>query len=52
LVKKDEIQKSETRTLIERMYSGSRKAFFAAFADEELSGEEIAALQELIEKKK
>jgi len=48
---KADIQKAETKTLIERLFGGSKKAFFAAFADDNLSREEIEALRELIERK-
>lgn len=50
LIKKDEVQKAETKNLIERLFGGSKKAFFAAFADEKLSPEEIETLKSLIEK--
>jgi len=51
IVKKDEVQKSETNTLIEKLFGGSKKTFFAAFADESLSPDEVEALKALIEKK-
>lgn len=51
MVKRDEVQKAETNTLIEKLFGGSKKAFFAAFADETLSPDEIEALKALIEKK-
>lgn len=51
MVKRDEVQKAETNTLIEKLFGGSKKAFFAAFADEKLSPDEIEALKALIEKK-
>ena len=51
-LKRDEIRKAETNTLIDKLYGGSKQAFFAAFADEQLSFEEIATLKALIEKKK
>ena len=44
-------QKIETETLIQRLFGGSKSAFFAAFADEKLSEDEIGALKALIEKK-
>ena len=50
-IKKNEIQKAETATLIEKLFGGSKKAFFAAFADEKLSSEDVEALKSLIEKK-
>ena len=51
IVKRDEVQRAETNTLIEKLFGGSKKAFFAAFADEKLSTEEVDALKALIEKK-
>ena len=51
IIKKEEAQKAETKTLIEKLFGGSRKAFFAAFADEKLSPDEVEALKALIEKK-
>lgn len=51
IVKRDEVQKAETNTLIEKLFGGSKKAFFAAFADEKLSTDEVEALKALIEKK-
>ena len=50
-VKKNDVQKNETKTLIEKLFGGSKKAFFAAFADETLSPDEVDALKALIEKK-
>ena len=51
VVKKNDVQKNETKTLIEKLFGGSKKAFFAAFADERLSTDEVDALKALIEKK-
>ena len=51
IIKRYEVQKAETTTLIEKLFGGSKKAFFAAFADEELSSDEVEALKALIEKK-
>ncbi|MCL2670691.1 MAG: BlaI/MecI/CopY family transcriptional regulator [Clostridiales bacterium] len=50
VLKRDEIQRAETKTLIERLFGGSKQAFFAAFADEALSAGEVAALRALIER--
>lgn len=51
-VKKEEIQQSETHQLIDRLYQGSKKAFFAAFIkDETLSDEEYEELKKLINEK-
>lgn len=51
IVKRDEVQKTETKTLIDKLFGGSKKAFFTAFADEKLSPDEVEALKALIEKK-
>lgn len=53
LIKKETVQKAETNQLIKRLYQGSKKAFFAAFLeDETLSREEYEELKELLNKKK
>ena len=50
--KKDEIQRREANSLIEKLFGGSKKALFSALiGDEELTAEEIAELKELIDKK-
>lgn len=50
LIRREEVQKAQTRSLIDRLYSGSRKAFLAAFLeDEPLSREEIDQLRKLID---
>lgn len=52
LVTKEEVRKMETRTLIDKLYDGSKKSFFAAFLhDEALSEQDIQELKEMIEKK-
>jgi len=52
LLKKDDAVKAETSSLIDRVFAGSKRAFFAAFLeDENLSEDEIAALKAMIEKK-
>lgn len=52
LISKSEIQKSEARGLLDRFFSGSKKALFSALLeDEELSDAEIAELRALIEKR-
>lgn len=50
IVKRNEVQKTETNTLIEKLFGGSKKAFFAAFADEKLSSDEVEVLKKLIKK--
>ena len=52
LVKRDDIRMSETKSLIEKFFGGSKKAFFSAFADEKLTDEEIETLKALIEEKR
>ena len=52
LISRSEIQKSETKGLLDRFFAGSRKALFSALLkDEELSDAELAELRALIEKK-
>ena len=51
LMKKEDLQKSETKSLIDKLYNGSKKAFFASFIQEEISEEELAELKKLIEKR-
>lgn len=48
----DEIQKSETQSLIDKLFGGSKKALFSALLDDEkLSADEIRELREMIEKR-
>jgi predicted transcriptional regulator len=50
-IKKAEVQSAETNNLIDKLYNGSKKMFFAAFLqNEKLSKEEIAELKQLIDK--
>ena len=52
LYKKEEIQRSEANSLVDKLFGGSKKALFSALiGDEKLSAEEIAELKELIDKK-
>ncbi len=52
LVKKDDVGKTEASSLIDRLYGGSKKAFFASLlSDETLSEQEIAELKAMIEKR-
>jgi predicted transcriptional regulator len=51
LVKKEVVQKAETQSLIDKLYNGSKKAFFAAFIEDELSDDDLEALKKLIEKR-
>ena len=52
LITREEVQKKEASSLLNRLFSGSRKALFSALLeDEALSEEELAELKELIEKR-
>lgn len=51
LISRDAVQKDETERLIDKLWGGSKKAFFAAFVDEHLSDDEISELKSLIEKR-
>lgn len=49
LVSMNEIQKSETKGLIDKLFKGSKKALFSALiSDEALSESELSELRELI----
>lgn len=51
IVTKAEIQSTETNGLIDKLYNGSKKMFFAAFLqDEKLSKEEMEELKRLIDR--
>ena len=52
LAKRGDIQRSETQNLIDKLYGGSKRAFFASFVDDLLSEDEAAELKALIEKRK
>lgn len=50
--KREEVQRREAESLVDKLFGGSKKALFSALiGDEKLSREEIAELKELIEKK-
>ena len=52
LVSKEEMQKSEAASLLNKVFGGSRKALFSALLDDEkLSEKEIAELKDLIDKR-
>lgn len=51
LIKKEDVQKAETMNLIDKLYNGSKKAFFAAFIEGNISDDELAELKKLIEKR-
>ena len=52
LVSKEDMQKSEASSLLNKVFGGSRKALFSALLeDEKLSAEEIKELKDLIDKR-
>lgn len=52
VVKKEDVQKAETETLINKLFNGSKKALFSALLeDETLSAKEIEELRQMIEKR-
>ncbi|MBQ2677223.1 MAG: BlaI/MecI/CopY family transcriptional regulator [Clostridia bacterium] len=49
---RDEVQKNETKSLVDKLFGGSKKALFSALLeDEHLSKDEIKELRDLIEKR-
>lgn len=51
LISKEQVQQQETDNLINKLFNGSKKAFFSAFANrEKLSDDEIEELKRIIEK--
>ena len=51
LVHREDVRREETKTLIDRLYGGSKKAFFASFVEEHLSEEELKELLKTLDKK-
>lgn len=52
LVKKEDVRKAETNTLISKLFNGSKKAFFSALLeDESLTEDELDELRQMIEKR-
>lgn len=51
LVEKEVICQAETKSLIDKLYNGSKKAFFSSFIKNDLSEDEIKELKSLIEKR-
>lgn len=52
LISREEVCKTETQGLIDKLFGGSRKALFSALLeDEKLSAEELDELRAMIEKK-
>ncbi|HBF3334926.1 TPA: BlaI/MecI/CopY family transcriptional regulator [Clostridioides difficile] len=51
LISKEEVQKQETETLINKMFGGSSEKFLSAFINKEnLSSDEITKLKQIVEK--
>lgn len=50
-VKKEVVQKAETQSLIDKLYNGSKKAFFASFIEDDISDDDLEVLKKLIEKR-
>ncbi|MDD6847919.1 MAG: BlaI/MecI/CopY family transcriptional regulator [Oscillospiraceae bacterium] len=52
LISRNEVQSSETKSLVKRLFGGSKKALFSALLeDETLTQKDIDELRELIEKR-
>lgn len=52
VITKDDVCKAETQSLIDRLFNGSKKAFFSAFLNnEELSKKDIEDLRKEIDKR-
>jgi BlaI family penicillinase repressor len=51
IIQKKDVQKAETKNLIDKLYGGSKKAFFAAFVNENLAEDELNELKAMIEKR-
>lgn len=52
LIKKADVQKSEAKGLVEKLFAGSRKALFSALLeDEALTDAELAELRALIDRR-
>lgn len=51
-IHKSDVGKSETHSLIKKLYGGSKKAFFAAFLEDgEMTREELEEIKKMIEKR-
>lgn len=52
LISRDQVQMAETKSLIDKLFGGSKKALFSALLeDEKLSDDDIRELREMIEKR-
>ncbi len=53
LVKKDDVRRTETDSLLGRLYNGSKKALFSALLeDEELTADELDELRAMIDERR
>jgi len=52
LVSREQVQKNETRTLIDKLFKGSRKALFSSLlSDETITDSELEELKKLIDRR-
>ncbi|MGN1113320.1 MAG: BlaI/MecI/CopY family transcriptional regulator [Acutalibacteraceae bacterium] len=52
LISRNDVQKAETQSLVDKLFGGSKKALFSALLeDEKLSDNDIQELREMIEKR-
>ncbi|MCH5317283.1 MAG: BlaI/MecI/CopY family transcriptional regulator [Eubacterium sp.] len=52
LISRDEVQKSETQSLVDKLFGGSKKALFSALLeDEKLSESDIKELRDMIDRR-
>lgn len=52
LVSREDVRRSETRSLVDKLFGGSRKALFSSLLeDEKLTREELDELRQMIEKR-
>lgn len=52
VISREQVQKSETQSLIDKLFAGSKKALFSALLeDEKLSAADIKELREMLEKR-
>ena len=52
LISRDEVQKAETQSLVDKLFGGSKKALFSALLeDEKLSESDIKELRDMIDRR-
>lgn len=52
LISREDVRRAETRSLIDKLFGGSKKALFSALIeDEKLSADELKELRKMIEKR-